>query len=158
MPLLSCDEALRLSQSSNCFEFWLNRYQTLVGVLAALAAAVVAWLVGFRQLERLDVGLAISQRQSAAASLDTIVNRRILTIRAVRAVTRARSRIKKCDLDTIEKVLKDCNASRWWFVFWKNEQISGKLFSPISQADVDSSDQKVREFTTIENESLSTSK
>ena len=44
-------------QAANCFEFWLNRYQTMISGLLALSAAVVAYLAAklqIRHAERLE--------------------------------------------------------------------------------------------------------
>jgi hypothetical protein len=80
-PLCAADvftRAQELDQAMWCFEFWLNRYQTGIASLLALAAALLATVIGRRQLRTSNVGLAIAQRQTAAVALETIEKRRTL--------------------------------------------------------------------------------
>ena len=49
--------------SANCFEFWLNRYQTMVSGLLALSAAVVAYLAARAQIRHAE-GLVEKRRQA----------------------------------------------------------------------------------------------
>ena len=41
-------------QAANCFEFWLNRYQTMVSGLLALSAAVVAYSAARAQIRHAE--------------------------------------------------------------------------------------------------------
>ena len=72
-------------QGTWCFDFWLNRYQTLLGALAAIFAATAAWIIGMRQLRRSDEGLEIARRQTAANALPHIASRLALFDRAIGA-------------------------------------------------------------------------
>jgi hypothetical protein len=40
---LAVSQAVSDKQASSCLEFWLNRYQTLIGALVAIFAAFVGW-------------------------------------------------------------------------------------------------------------------
>ena len=53
--------------SANCFEFWLNRYQTMVSGLLALSAAVVAYLAAKAQISHAE-GLEEKRRQAQEAA------------------------------------------------------------------------------------------
>lgn len=65
-----------------CFEFWINRYQTLLGAGAAIFAAAVAWAGVSGQIEKANEQIFISQQQLAASALDLHV-RRIADLRQI---------------------------------------------------------------------------
>ncbi|TXN38739.1 hypothetical protein FV232_01120 [Methylobacterium sp. WL30] len=50
----------------NCFEFWFNRYQTLIGVLGAVGAAAVTWVGVKQQINRLDEQVKFARVQFAS--------------------------------------------------------------------------------------------
>ena len=58
-----------------CTEFWLNRYQTLLGAAAALIAAAIAWIGIRKQLEKADEQIVVTTRQSAIALLPVLDQR-----------------------------------------------------------------------------------
>ncbi|MFC6792738.1 hypothetical protein ACFQE0_26160 [Methylobacterium komagatae] len=58
-------KAMTGEDATTCFEFWLNRYQTLVGTLIALSAALLALLPARGQLQEMRRQSAISARQSS---------------------------------------------------------------------------------------------
>lgn len=53
------------TQAANCFEFWLNRYQTMVSGILALSAAVVAYLAARAQIRHAE-NLIEKRRQTEA--------------------------------------------------------------------------------------------
>lgn len=53
----------------NCFEFWFNRYQTLLGAAVALGAAWYAGRWVKRQIEKTDQAMALTRSQIAASIL-----------------------------------------------------------------------------------------
>lgn len=58
----------------NCFEFWFNRYQTLLGAVLALIAAWIATIPARKQLREMSRQSAASARQSMvelASALET---------------------------------------------------------------------------------------
>ena len=58
--------------SANCFEFWLNRYQTMISGLLALSAAVAAYLAAKLQIghiERLEEKRRQAEENAARARL-----------------------------------------------------------------------------------------
>lgn len=44
-------EAAKIHEATSCFDFWLNRYQTLIGAIVAVAAAGAAWLAVLKQVD-----------------------------------------------------------------------------------------------------------
>jgi hypothetical protein len=54
---LAVSLAVSDKQASNCLEFWLNHYQTLIGALVAVFAAFVGWgavRAQMRQIARIE--------------------------------------------------------------------------------------------------------
>jgi hypothetical protein len=65
----------------NCFDFWLNRYQTLVGAIVAVGAAAIAWIAVQQQVavarKQLDLALGYADPEFIVAKdgFDTFVIR-----------------------------------------------------------------------------------
>ncbi|MFG5120827.1 hypothetical protein [Methylorubrum sp. POS3] len=55
-----------------CFEFWFNRYQTLIGTFAAVGAAAAAWLASQGQISAAKHQAQVGQQQYAAAALPVL--------------------------------------------------------------------------------------
>jgi len=68
-------KAAKVNEAAGCFEFWFNRYQTLIGAVAALAAAGVAWIGVRRQIAKADEQISVASRQSAIAILPVLDER-----------------------------------------------------------------------------------
>ncbi len=51
-------------QATWCLEFWLNRYQILIGLLIAILVALLVWLIGVRQLRRNNLGPGVPRENS----------------------------------------------------------------------------------------------
>lgn len=56
----------------SCFEFWLNRYQTLIGAAAALFAGILAWRGAMRQVAKADDQVKLLSKQIAVDKLQAI--------------------------------------------------------------------------------------
>lgn len=54
-----------LAGAGGCIEFWFNRYQTLLGVLAAVGAAWVTWRGAMKQVGRADAQIGLLRQQLA---------------------------------------------------------------------------------------------
>lgn len=65
-----------------CTEFWLNRYQTLIGALVAIGAAIVAYNGVKLQIASAEKQVRISNRQSSISLLE-IMNERSGDVRAM---------------------------------------------------------------------------
>jgi hypothetical protein len=89
LPLLlvvgiSCWIALNFSGCSNdalkdapagCFEFWLNRYQTLASAIAAFAAAWIAVRPVWKQLNLTSIQANVALRDAISSQVNLIANR-----------------------------------------------------------------------------------
>ena len=65
------------TQAANCFEFWLNRYQTMVSGILALSAAVVAYLAAraqIRHAENLEEKRRQAEEYAARARLPSALS------------------------------------------------------------------------------------
>ncbi|MET3483168.1 hypothetical protein [Methylobacterium sp. 1973] len=67
--------AAKIDEAAGCFEFWFNRYQTLIGALVTLVAAGIAWIGLKRQLERADEQIDVARRQGLIALLPALDQR-----------------------------------------------------------------------------------
>lgn len=65
-----------------CTEFWLNRYQTLIGAVTAVFAAAFAWRGVALQVASSERQVAIGRRQSAIALID-VLNRHTSEVSAL---------------------------------------------------------------------------
>jgi hypothetical protein len=104
--------AVNAGQATWCFEFWLNRYQILLGAVVAVAAAWVAWWIGMRQLRSADEGLTIARRQSAASVLDHLIGRRKLIETAIGAARSCEEAIRGVDYRGVRRALSELKSAQ----------------------------------------------
>lgn len=76
--------ALKIVEANGCIEFWLNRYQSLIGAIAAILAAAVAWLAVARQTSIQQYANHISEISFWQSKVDA-ANRALLAITIARA-------------------------------------------------------------------------
>ncbi|MFB0490240.1 hypothetical protein ABIE45_002826 [Methylobacterium sp. OAE515] len=58
-----------------CIEFWLNRYQTSIGAVAALIAGFAAWQGAMKQVARADAQIVLINKQTAIDRIQYINER-----------------------------------------------------------------------------------
>lgn len=64
--------ASKIDEAASCFEFWLFRYQTLIGAVAALIAGVLAWRGAMRQVAKADTQIWFVSKQVAVDRIESI--------------------------------------------------------------------------------------
>ncbi|WP_156394298.1 hypothetical protein [Methylobacterium sp. Leaf94] len=101
LKLIKSPKVLERLPRPNCFEFWFNRYQTLLGVFAALGAGLLAWKGAQRQVA--------AANQQRSVSLIPIVNGRL---EATRSLKRAADSIKRMN-DQFDFIIPDVSASAY---------------------------------------------
>ena len=117
-----------------CFDFWLNRYQTLFGVIVAVAAAWVAWRGAQRQV-------AASNRQRSV-SLINILNDRLDAAEAIGKAVTAIDRLNnqmRGNLNGITEAAKNIRAcgsdeSRKEMIFKRDFEQIGKNYITLGNA------------------------
>jgi hypothetical protein len=72
---LTCDwpqvtKSIETSETSRCWEYWVNRYQSLLGALAAIAAAVLAWRGVQGQIAEQRFATALSSHEILSKLID----------------------------------------------------------------------------------------
>jgi predicted nucleic acid-binding protein len=100
-------EALAKREATWCAEFWLNRYQVLLGATFAIAGAWAAWRIGMKQLRTANEGLAIARRQSAASVLDHLIARRELIENAISVAKNCEDAVRKIDCRSVRRTLSE---------------------------------------------------
>ena len=136
VPLCASDvftDARQHHQATWCLEFWLNRYQVLLGAAVAVLAAFVAWIIGERQISRTDAALEIARRQTAAVALDSIVARRSVVEEASRAMHIAEESIAGIRLRPVREILNRISTESWTKYVDKRDS----LLRPLSSAKTD---------------------
>ncbi|WP_128755038.1 hypothetical protein [Methylobacterium sp. GXF4] len=78
-------KAAKINEAVGCFEFWFNRYQTLIGAIAALAGAGIAWIGVRKQIDKADEQISVASRQSSIAILPVLDQRTESAIKAFRS-------------------------------------------------------------------------
>ena len=101
------EAALARGEAVWCLEFWLNRYQTFFGALAAIGAAYGAWRIGMRQIRSAEDGLVVARRQSAASVLDHLISRRKLIETAIDTARNCETAVRGVDYRRAHRALSD---------------------------------------------------
>lgn len=68
-------KALKINEAAGCFDYWLNRYQTLVGVGVASLAVIFAWIGVKRQVVAANNQILIAHRQATIGQAGFIQER-----------------------------------------------------------------------------------
>jgi hypothetical protein len=82
----------------NCFDFWLNRYQTLIGAVVAVGAAAFAWFGINKQVAVANGQAQIAGRQASIALIEVLNNKAgyaVSLFNSVEAIVQCDTRLRE---------------------------------------------------------------